>query len=53
MGDRLLELLPECGIVLVVFGLFGGCWVVFDEPGEVLGVVDFVVEHLLAAGVED
>jgi hypothetical protein len=35
---------------LVVFGLFGGCWVVFDEPGEVFGVVDFVVEHLFAAG---
>ena len=48
-----LELLPECGIVLVVFGFFGGCWVVFDEPGEVVGVVDFVVKHLFAAGGED
>ena len=50
---HLLELLPECGIVLVVFGLFGGCWVVFDEPGEELGVVDFVAEHLLTAGSKD
>ena len=53
MGDRLLELLPECGIVLIVFGFFGGCGIVFDEPGEVVGVVDFVVEHLLAAGSKD
>ena len=48
-----LELLPECGIVLIVFGFVRGCWVVFDEPGEVLGIIDFVAEHLFAAGVED
>ena len=50
---HLLELLPECGIVLVVFGLFRGGGIVFDEPGEVFGIVDFVVEHLFAAGGED
>ena len=53
MGDRLLELLPEVGVMLVVTGFFCGGGVVFDEPGEVLGVVDFVVEHLFVAGGED
>ena len=46
----LFELLPECGIVLVVICFFGRCGIVFDEPGEVLSVIDFVVEHLFAAG---
>ena len=36
--------------MLVVLCFFGGCWVVFDEPSEVLGVIDFVAEHLFAAG---
>ena len=53
MGDRLLELLPECGIVLIVFGLFRGCGIVLDEPGEVLGIVDLLAEHLFAAGGTD
>lgn len=47
---HLLELLPECCILLVVFGIFGGCWVVFDKPSEELSVVDFVAEHFLTAG---
>mgnify|MGYP003530495807 CR=1 FL=1 len=49
MGDRLLELLPKCGIVLVVLCFFGRLRVVFDEPGEVFGIVDFIAEHLCAA----
>ena len=43
---HLLELSPEVGGVLVVAGLFGGGWIVLDEPGEELRIVD-----LFAAGV--
>ena len=81
---HLLELLPECGIVLIVFGLFGRLRIVLDEPGDYggpstmccdgerrnscnlnerseffvaslfrRGVVNFVAEHLFAAGGED
>ena len=48
---HLLELLPECGIVLIVICFFGRLRVVFDEPGEVLGVVDLLAKHLFAAGI--
>ena len=46
----LLKLCPKFGIILVLLGLLCGCRIVLDEPSEVLGVVDFVVEHLFAAG---
>ena len=46
----LFELLPECGIVLVVICFFGGGGIVFDEPGEVFRIIDFLAEHLFAAG---
>ena len=46
---ELFELIPEGGGVLVVTGFFCGGGIVFDEPGEELGVVDFVAEHLFAA----
>jgi hypothetical protein len=45
-----LKLLPEGIVLLVVLCFFGRLRIVFDEPGEVLGVVDFVVEHLFTAG---
>ena len=35
---------------MIVLCFFGRLRIVFDEPGEVLGVVDFVAEHLFAAG---
>ena len=52
MGDRLLELLPECGIVLVVLCFFGRLRIVFDEPGEVFGIIDLLAEHLFAGSVK-
>ena len=36
--------------MLVIASFFGGCGIVFDEPGEEFRVVDFVAEHLFAAG---
>ena len=51
MANRqLLKLRPECFVLLVIASFFGGLGIVFDEPGEVFGVVDFVAEHLFAAG---
>ena len=47
---ELFELCPKYFVLLVCFGFFRGGWVVFDEPGEVFRVVDFVAEHLFAAG---
>ena len=46
---ELFELLPECFVLLVCFGFLCRCGIVFDEPCEVFGVVDFVAEHLFAA----
>ena len=46
-------MLPEVGVMLVVTGFFGRGGIVLNEPSEVLGVVDFVVEHLFAAGGEE
>ena len=46
----LLELLPEGGVLLVLLGLLGRGRIVLDEPGEVFGIVDFIAEHLGAAG---
>ena len=48
--EQLFELLPEGIIGLLVLCFFGGGGIVFDEPGEVFRVVDFVAEHLFAAG---
>ena len=47
---ELLKLRPECFVLLVCFGYLGRCGIVFDEPCEVFGIVDFVAEHLFAAG---
>ena len=49
---ELFELCPESFVLLVCFGFLRRCWVVFDEPGEVVGVVDFVVEHFFAGSVK-
>ena len=46
----LFELIPEVFGILVFACLLGGGWIVFDEPGEVFSVVDFVTEHLFATG---
>ena len=45
-----LKLLPEGGVLLVLLCLLGRCWIVLNEPGEVFGIVDFIAEHLGAAG---
>ena len=34
---------------MILLCFFGGLGIVFDEPGEVFGIVDFVAEHLFAA----
>ena len=47
---ELFELRPESFVLLVCFGFLRRGGVVFDEPGEVFGIIDFVVEHLFAAG---
>ena len=47
---ELFELFPEGTVVLIVLCFFGGLGIVFDEPCEVFGIVDFVAEHLFAAG---
>lgn len=49
---ELFELFPEGIVVLIVLCFFGGLGIVLDEPGEELGVVDLVAEHLFAAGGE-
>ena len=46
---ELFELWPEGIVVLILLCFFGGLGIVFDEPGEVFGIVDFVAEHLFAA----
>ena len=46
----LFELIPEVFGILVFACLLGGGWIVFDKPGEVFRVVDFVAEHLFAVG---
>ena len=46
----LLKLIPEGGVLLVLLCLLGRCRIVFDEPSEVFGIVDFVAEHLFEAG---
>ena len=51
-GTMLLKLCPESGIVLILSGLLLASRIVLDEPGEVLGVVDFLAEHALAALAE-
>ena len=43
---ELFELCPESFVLLVCFGFLRGGGIVFDEPGEVLSIVDFVAEHL-------
>jgi hypothetical protein len=43
-------LIPKGFGILVVAGLFGGGWIVFDEPGEVLGIIDLLAKHLFVAG---
>ena len=48
-GTMLLKLCPESIIVLVLSGLLLASGIVLDKPGEVLGVVDLVAEHLFAA----
>ena len=47
---ELFELFPEVGGMLVVTGFFGTLRIFLDEPCEVFSVVDFVAEHLFAAG---
>ena len=47
---ELFELFPEGIVVLIVLCFFGRLRIVFDEPGEVLGIIDFVAKHLFAAG---
>ena len=49
----LFELIPEVFGILVFACLLGGGWIVFDKPGEVFRVVDFVAEHLFASGGEE
>jgi hypothetical protein len=46
-------LIPEVGGVLVVTGFLGTLRIFLDEPGEVLGIIDLLAEHLFAAGVEE
>ena len=48
--QKLLKLCPEGIVLLVLASLLGRSGIVFDEPGEVFSVVDFVAEHLFAAG---
>jgi len=43
------ELCPECHLLLIFARLAGALRIVFDEPGEVFSVVDFLTEHLFAA----
>ena len=49
----LFELCPKGGIALALSCLLRRIGIVFDEPGEILCIVDFVVEHLLTAGGEE
>ena len=51
-GTILLKLCPESGILLVLSGLLLASGIVFDKPGEVLGIVDLLAEHALAALAE-
>ena len=39
---ELFELFPEGIVVLIVLCFFGRLRIVFDEPGEVFGIVDFI-----------
>ena len=48
-GSMLLKLCPESGILLVLSGLLLASRIVLDKPGEVLGIVDLLAEHTLAA----
>ena len=51
-GTMLLKLCPESGILLILSGLLLASRIVLDEPGEVLGIVDLLAEHTLAALAE-
>ena len=51
-GTMLLKLCPESGILLILSGLLLASGIVFDKPGEVLGIVDLLAEHTLAALAE-
>jgi hypothetical protein len=46
---ELFELFPERCVFLIFFGLLGGDRIVFNEPGEVLGIIDLFAEHLFEA----
>ena len=48
-GTMLLKLCPESGILLVLTGLLLASGIVLNKPGEVLGIVDLLAEHALAA----
>ena len=48
----LLKLCPESGILLVLSGLLLASGIVLDKPGELLGIIDFLAEHTLAALAE-
>ena len=52
-NGRLLKLLPECFVLLVCLGFFGGLGIVLDKPSAEFRVVDFLTEHLFAAGGDE
>ena len=51
-GTMLLKLHPEISILLILTGLLLASRIVLDKPGEVLGIVDLLAEHTLAALAE-